>query len=124
MDFVHPIDMHDEHPGEEFIDRRRRDLNGYLDLVRTSNAVPWRKLKNPDRVDMGKAFNLHRRLNGMSRWLPREEGQELRKAYWYAMDRLYELENIGTPLVPMMDFPGAPVDTYKEGDPLPVVTYD
>lgn len=103
-DFRHPIDQLDEHPGEAFIDRIRIELNGYLDLAKASDRLPWRKHNVEDKPDLTKAYSIHMRLNSMSRWLPREEGRMLRRAFWDAMDRLYELENEATPLVPMMDF--------------------
>jgi hypothetical protein len=103
-EFRHPIDQLDEHPGEEFIDRIRSELNGYLDLARSSDRLPWRKRGGEDRPDLTKAYSIHMRLNSMSRWLPREEAMRLRRAFWDAMDRLYELESEATPLVPMMDF--------------------
>jgi hypothetical protein len=102
--FQHPIDQLDEHPGEAFIDRIRVELHGYLDLARTSDRLPWRKLGAEDKPDLTKAYTIHMRLNSMSRWLPRAEGISMRRAFWDAMDRLYELENEATPLVPMMDF--------------------
>jgi hypothetical protein len=102
--FVHPIDLLDEHPGEPFINGIRMELNGYLDLARASDRLPWRKHKEAGKPDLTKAYSIHMRLNSMSRWLPREEGTALRRAFWDAMDRLYELENEATPLVPMMDF--------------------
>jgi hypothetical protein len=103
-DFVHPIDRLDEHPGEEFIDRIRKELNGYLDLVRRSEKLPWRKPKSNDVADLTRAYGIHMHLNSMSRWLPRDEGTALRRAYWDAMDKLYEAENEATPLVPRMNF--------------------
>jgi hypothetical protein len=103
-EFRHPIDQLDEHPGEAFIDRIRVELNGYLDLARVSDRLPWRMRNNDTKPDLTKAYTIHMRLNSMSRWLPREEGTLLRRAFWDAMDRLYELENEATPLVPMMDF--------------------
>lgn len=102
--FVHPIDMLDEHPGEAFIDMIRQELNGYFDLVRRSEKLPWRKPKSNDVADLTKAYSIHMRLNSMSRWLPREEGRTLRREYFAAMDKLYEAENEATPLVPLMDF--------------------
>jgi hypothetical protein len=103
-EFQHPIDQLDEHPGEAFIERIRVELTGYLDLARASDRLPWRKRDGEDKPDLTKAYSIHMRLNSMSRWLPREEGISLRRAFWDAMDRLYELENEATPLVPMMDF--------------------
>jgi hypothetical protein len=104
IDVRNPIDMLDEHPGEAFIDRIRMELNGYLSLAMAANRLPWRKSEGLDQPDLTKAYSIHMRLNSMSRWLPSEEGRLLRRAFWDAMDRLYELENEATPLVPMMDF--------------------
>ena len=103
-EFIHPIDLLDEHPGEDFIDNIRVELNGYLDLAKASDRLPWREHKRDEKPDLTKAYSIHMRLNSMSRWLPREEGKALRRAFWDAMDRLYELENEATPLVPRMDF--------------------
>jgi len=103
-EFRHPIDQLGEHPGEAFINGVRGELNGYLDLAKASDRLPWRKHNGEDKPDLTKAYSIHMRLNSMSRWLPREEGTSLRRAFWDAMDRLYELENEATPLVPMMDF--------------------
>jgi hypothetical protein len=102
--FVHPIDQLEEHPGEAFIDRIRVELTGYLDLAKASDCLPWRRQGGENEPDLTKAYSIHMRLNSMSRWLAREEGVSLRRAFWHAMDRLYELENETTPLVPMMDF--------------------
>jgi hypothetical protein len=102
--FRHPIDLLDEHPGEAFINRIRVELGGYLELAKSSDRLPWRKHAGEDQPDLTKAYSIHMRLNSMSRWLPREEGMSLRREFWDAMDRLYELENEATPLVPMMDF--------------------
>lgn len=102
--FRHPIDELEEHPGEAFIDRIRVELLGYLDLAKASEQLPWRMQTNEGQPDLTKAYSIHMRLNAMSRWLPREEGTSLRRAFWEAMDRLYERENEATPLVPMMDF--------------------
>jgi hypothetical protein len=100
----HLIEQLDEHPGEAFIDRIRIELNDYLELAKASDCLPWRKHNGEDKPDLTKAYSIHMRLNSMSRWLPRDEGRVLRRAFWDAMDRLYELENEATPLVPMMDF--------------------
>jgi hypothetical protein len=102
--FRHPIDQLDEHPGEAFIDRIRVELRGYLDVAKAADRLPWRTHGGADKPDLTKAYSIHMRLNSMSRWLPREEGTALRRAFWDAMDRLYELENEATPLVPLMDF--------------------
>jgi hypothetical protein len=103
-EFSNPIDLLDEHPGEAFIDRIRVELNGYLDLATAADRLPWRNAAGPDKPDLTKAYSVHMRLNSMSRWLPSQEGRTLRRAFWDAMDRLYEIENEATPLVPMMDF--------------------
>ena len=92
------------HPGQAYVDRIRTELAGYLELVRTSGRLPWRMHSGPDKPDLTKAYTVHIDLNKESHWMPREEGVGLRKAYWDAMDRLCELENEATPLVPMMDF--------------------
>ena len=86
----------DEHPGEDFIQDIRDELNATLALARASATFPWKDLTQTYMVEM--------RLNSMSRWLPRQEAVVLRRAFAAEMDRLYEAADEARPEVRGADF--------------------
>jgi hypothetical protein len=90
------VDTLEEHPGEEFIQRIRDDLNAKLALVRDAARFPWPNLT--------RVYSEEMRINSMSRWLPRTEAIALRRAFAAEMDRLYEAEDEARPMVPGADF--------------------
>ncbi len=89
------VDQLDEHPGEEFIQGIRDDLQATLALARGAASFPWANLTKTYMVEM--------QFNSMSRWLPRKEAIELRKAFAAEMDRLYEAAGEMRPEVPGAD---------------------
>jgi hypothetical protein len=88
-------DTLDEHPGEDFIQRIRDDLNAKLALVRVAERFPWPNLT--------RVYSEEMRINSMSRWLPYAEAVVLRRAFACEMDRLYEIEGEARPAVPGAD---------------------
>lgn len=85
------VDDLEEHPGEEFIQRIRDELNGLFDLARASSTFPWR--------DLTQTYLVELRVNSMSHWLPRPEAVALRQAFAAEMDRLYEAADQARPEV-------------------------
>jgi hypothetical protein len=91
------VDELDEHPGEEFIQRIRDELHGYLARARaTTKGFPWR--------DLTETYVIELRVNSMSRWLPGTEAAELRRVFSAEMDRLYEAADLERPEVGGLDF--------------------
>ena len=84
------VDTLDEHPGEAFIERIRRELYGMLELVRASVTLPW---------DLTTTYMREMHMNSKTRWLPVPEAKALRLAFKLEMDRLYELEDLERPEV-------------------------
>jgi len=86
----------DEPPEEEFIERIRDELGGYLATARAAGTLPWRDLTEDYLIEM--------RVYSMSRWLPDTEARALRRAFGLEMDRLYEAADQARPDVWGRDF--------------------
>ena len=86
----------DELPEEEFIERIRDELGGYLATARAASTLPWRDLTEDYLIEM--------RVYSMSRWLPDTEARALRRAFGLEMDRLYEAADQARPDVWGRDF--------------------
>jgi hypothetical protein len=76
-----------EPPPADFIARIRGELTDTLARVREAAALPWKDLTTATLAEL--------RFNSIAGWLPEDEGNALRAAFQYEINRLYAIAEEG-----------------------------